>query len=80
MQVYPVVTPMFNSVQKIAETLVRREKREDLKLLAQSYVNALKNEAKKPGRQDAALTACQCTAAAARSTRTGQGKMNTVGP
>lgn len=51
-----MVTPMFNSVQKLAETLVRREKREDLKLLAQSYVNALKNEAKKPGRHGPALT------------------------
>ena len=49
-QVFPVVGAHFTGLQKLAETLQRREKREDLKLLAQSYVNGLKNEAKKPGR------------------------------
>ena len=53
-----MVATMFTSLQRLAESLVRKEKREDLKLLAQSYVNALKNEAKKPGR--CGLLICTC--------------------
>ena len=45
-----MVAPMFDRLQRAAEQLIKREAREDLKLLGQSYLIALKNEAKKPDR------------------------------
>ena len=49
-QVFPVVGPALDRLQRTAEQMAKKEAREDLKLLGQSYIIALKNEAKKPDR------------------------------